>query len=108
MEQAFGFVRQVDHPAVTLNFDVGAIHMAGAFSRVADYLATMMPVVSHVHVSQPQLAPAPADPAEARVLLTALAAHAYPHWVSIEMRAVAGQEVEAVAAALGRLQEARA
>lgn len=108
IEQAFAFVARVAHPAVTLNFDVGAIHMARAADRTPEYLREMLPLVSHVHVSEPELAPAPADAAEARALLTTLEALGYQHWISIEMRAVADQEIAAIAAALDRLMTATA
>ncbi len=107
-DSALRFVGYVDHPAVTFNFDIGALHMNDAFDRVGDYARTGLARTSHVHVSEPHLAPAPRDSGEAGRLLSALGREGYKRWVSIEMRAVEGGAVAAVDAALGRLMAARA
>lgn len=86
LEDAAHFVGLVDHPAVTLNLDLGAMHMNGSFGDVLALVPKLLPVISHVHVSEPQLAPAPAHPAGLAPILRDLAAHGYARAVSIEMK----------------------
>lgn len=103
--EAGAFVAAVDHPAVTLILDVGALHMNGDFDRIEDIAATLAPRVSHVHLSEPQLAPAPARAGDAARVLAAMAAAGYAGWFSIEMKAPEGG-LATVEAALARLWEA--
>jgi sugar phosphate isomerase/epimerase len=84
-EETLGFVHRADHPAITLNFDIGATHLTGTFPRIEDLLAEAGPAISHVHVSEPFLAPAPANPADAARVLRKLRAMGYANAVSIEM-----------------------
>lgn len=79
------FVEKVDHPAVKLNLDLGAMHMNGTYGTVSGRISTLLPKLSHVHVSEPKLAPAPDDATELAPLLTALHAAGYKRAVSIEM-----------------------
>lgn len=85
-EQAIDFVRRVDHPAVTLNFDLGAIYMNDAFDRIETLISAAIGQIGHVHVSEPFLAPAPASAEDAVVLLQLLRDAGYGRWVSIEMK----------------------
>jgi sugar phosphate isomerase/epimerase len=103
MESAHAFVLQADHPGVTLNFDIGALHMTGRFGDIDTLIERMLPVVSHVHVSEPQLAPAPATRAHADAVLQALDAAGYDRWVSIEMRNPGDDALSELDRALGRL-----
>ena len=80
-------VRLTAHAAIRMNFDIGALHSAGEFSRLADWFDESRDVVSHVHVSEKHLAPAPANPEIAETALEALADAGYKGWISIEMRA---------------------
>lgn len=89
--ETIAVVRAVDHPAVTFNFDVGALHMTDAFENVAAFARDYAPHLSHVHVSSPHLAPAPASEAEARPVIDALKAIGFRRAVSIEMKAVEDQ-----------------
>lgn len=105
-EETLAVVDRLDHPGISVNFDTGALHMTGAYDRVEEAVAAGRHRISHVHVSCPFLEPAPASAEEALVLLRALAGVGYQRAVSIEMKAVAGDEVPAVAAAARRLREA--
>lgn len=99
------FVAQVDHPAVTVILDVGAMHMNDEFADTPRQIPAILDRLTHVHVSEPQLAPAPASTDEARTVLTALADGGYDRFVSIEMKAPEGG-LATVRAAVTRLAEA--
>lgn len=85
--QAEAFVKRVDHDAITLILDLGAVHMNHQFDRIDGLIAQTVPSLSHVHISEPQLAPAPADTDQAVRVLRALKSAGYKHWTSIEMKA---------------------
>lgn len=107
VEEAEAFVRAVDHPGVVLNFDIGALHMEGDFDRIEPIAARALDTIGHVHVSEPGLAPAPADPAQAARAIAALREAGYTGWYSIEMAATA-TPLEDLAAAVARLNSALA
>lgn len=86
LAEAEAFVAQVDHPAVALILDLGAMHMNGAFGSLADRLAQPMARLNHVHVSEANLAPAPDDATDLVPVLAALRAAGYGRAVSIEMK----------------------
>lgn len=86
LREAAEFCRLVDHPGVTVNFDIGAMHMNDEFGDAAAQFDLFEDVVSHVHVSEPQLAPAPEDADGFSRLATHLAGSGYDRWISIEMR----------------------
>lgn len=112
VDQALAFVQRFDHPGIRLILDVGALHMTGDFARLDAVVAAAAPWLSHVHMSEPHLAPAPAETGQAVAVLQALARAGYGGWVSIEMKAVAGVDAGAGIAALetaaARLAAARA
>lgn len=84
--EASSFVERVDHPAIAPILDLGAMHMNGEFEIVPGALPRLAPKLNHVHVSEPELAPAPADPARLAPVLAGLASQGYTKAVSIEMR----------------------
>ena len=86
LEEAESFVAQVDHPAVTLILDLGAMHMNGAFDALAGRIPALVERLTHVHVSEPHLAPAPDDATDLAPVLTALRRAGYGRAVSIEMK----------------------
>ena len=86
LEEAESFVAQVDHPAVTLILDLGAMHMNGAFDTLAGRIPALVERLTHVHVSEPHLAPAPDDATDLAPVLTALRRAGYGRAVSIEMK----------------------
>lgn len=115
-EEALAFVAEVDHPAVTLILDIGALHMNGHFADLPALARAAAGRISHVHMSEPHLAPAPARQEEARAAIAALLAAGYRRWISIEMKPAGGEAGEApapvppalipLAAALDRLRAA--
>ena len=86
LEEAEAFVQAVDHPAIALILDLGAMHMNASFGSVPARLPDLAPRLHHVHVSEPDLAPAPADAAALVPVLRGLRAADYAKAVSIEMK----------------------
>lgn len=99
--EAIEFAVYVDHPAVTVNFDIGALHMNGEFDRGPELYRYGRNFISHVHISEPNLAPAPKDPAALAVLASCISDAGYAGWFSIEMRQVGDSGVAPVKNALG-------
>lgn len=102
--EAGEFVQAVHHPAVTLILDVGALHVNGSFERIEKIARAHASRISHVHLSEPHLGPAPARSDEAARVLQATADAGYRGWHSIEMKATGGGlgELEAALARLAR------
>lgn len=90
LDEAEAFVRQVDHPAIRLNLDLGAAAMNGEEDELAAFAARSAGLVSHVHVSAPNLAPAPDKAEDTAAVLGQLARAGYAGWHSIEMRCPEG------------------
>ncbi|MDR6128206.1 sugar phosphate isomerase/epimerase [Sphingomonas sp. SORGH_AS802] len=106
MEEADAFVRRVDHPAIVLNFDIGALHMEGDFARIERIAADTIDRIGHVHISEPQLAPAPADVSQAAHALRVLRDAGYQGWYSIEMKAAMPDSLDALRRSLDILEQA--
>lgn len=107
IEEAERFVATVDHPQVRMILDVGTQIVNGALQGTAALLPRIARRLNHVHVSEPDLAPAPA-PGRAEALarlFEALADEAYRGALSIEMKRPA-DGIEGVRAALHRMAEA--
>lgn len=100
LDEAEAFAALVDHPAVALILDLGAMHMNGHFANVPARLPALTPRLNHVHVSEPDLAPAPADAAALVPVLQGLRASGYAKAVSIEMK----RPAEGLAAVRGAVQ----
>lgn len=105
LDEALAFVDLVAHPAIVPHLDLGAMHMNGDFASVPGRLPDLAPRLGHVHVSEPDLAPAPADPAALVPVLRALRDSGYARAVSIEMKR-APEGLAAVRRAVGGLAEA--
>lgn len=106
MRQTLDVVRAVDHPAITLNFDIGALHMTSDFAAVSRLAEAARTHISHVHISAPQLAPAPASTTEAQTVLDALSAVGFDEAVSVEIKAVPDDGLAALAKSIGMLRDA--
>lgn len=106
LDEALAFVALVDHPAVVPHLDLGAMHMNGDFGGVPALLPALAPRLGHVHVSEPDLAPAPADPAALAPVVAGLQAAGYDRAVSIEMKR-APEGLAAVRRAVAGLTAAR-
>ncbi|WP_257168115.1 sugar phosphate isomerase/epimerase [Bradyrhizobium sp. SRS-191] len=106
-DEVADFVAAVNHPAVTIILDLGALHMNGHFEDIEAIAARLARHVSHVHVSEPLLGPAPAQPEQAARAMRAMRAAAYDGWFSVEMKRP-GDGLAGVDAALERLTAAAA
>ncbi|MDB2439177.1 sugar phosphate isomerase/epimerase [Hellea sp.] len=86
--QTADLAKAVQHPAISVNFDVGSFIINEDDTQMADMFQRHDPLVSHVHVSQPQLAPAPDDLGAQNLvnLLRALKSSNYENYISIEMK----------------------
>ena len=89
-EQAFAFVARVSHPAIRLVLDLGAMFLNGESVRELLGLREVIHLVNHVHVSEPNLLPAPANPQLLAQTLGALRMAGYRKGVSIEMKQQSG------------------
>ena len=105
-EETAAFVARVNHPAIQIILDVGAMHLNGDFETLPLFVTTHASKISHVHFSEPYLAPAPADPSQAHRVLQAMSAVRYGRWFSIEMKALPDGELTELEPALGRLKRA--
>lgn len=106
LREVESFVADVDHPAVSVVLDLGAMQLRGTLGGIADLTATRMSRISHVHLSEPHLVPAIADPRAVAGAMTALARTGYGHWYSVEMLASEPATLETLSATLGRLTAA--
>ncbi|MBI1250520.1 MAG: TIM barrel protein [Alphaproteobacteria bacterium] len=86
MEETIAFAATVNHASVGVNFDIGALHMNGEAAHAGALYERGARLVSHVHVSEPQLAPAPADEVMFSGIAAALISQGCEAWFSIEMR----------------------
>lgn len=86
-EDVTDFATRVNHPALGVNLDIGALYMTGEFEKVSALVEENAALLVHVHISEPNLAPLSTDPYRLRRCLTALAGIGWTDWVSIEMRA---------------------
>jgi sugar phosphate isomerase/epimerase len=102
--KAAEFVLAADHPAVTLNFDLGAIYTNAETAQAVSIYGRAK--ASHVHISEPQLAPAPAVVSDLENIAVDLIAQGYDRWFSIEMRRPAENTLETLNACLGRAAHA--
>jgi sugar phosphate isomerase/epimerase len=99
-------VRQIDHPGVTLNFDLGALAMNGERAQAGTLFGEFRDVVSHVHVSEPDLGPAPSDQEAFGEAASAILRDGYAGWFSIEMRGSETANLERVRTSVERATRA--
>ena len=84
--ETVSFVQRIGHPAIKLNLDIGAMEMNSEPATDA-VLWDNAHLISHVHVSTPNLAPAPRDLSRTTTILRQLRRKDYARAVSIEMLA---------------------
>lgn len=100
------FVRALDHSAVRVNLDLGALIANAETERFLEHLPAWVGLIGHVHISEPNLAPAPSDMAALARVLNALAHAGRDGWVSIEMLAADGDNVARLKSCVVRAQTA--
>jgi sugar phosphate isomerase/epimerase len=103
--EAAELVRRVHHPGFGLQIDTGTVLMNG---ESPDSLGDLLPLVAHVHVSEPNLAvpvPVPSRAVAHQPIAAALRRAGYAGWLSAEMRMVPDWRaaLAAAAALLGEL-----
>lgn len=106
LDAADGFAQAVCHSAITLILDLGAMHMNGEFASLPARLPALTARLNHVHVSEPDLAPAPAETAPLVPVIRGLRDAGYAKALSIEMKRPASG-LAAVRQAATRLAAAR-
>lgn len=107
LEEAADFVMRVDHRALFTILDTGAMQMNGQYHDMCDRAKPFGPILSHVHVSEPNLIPAPAFTDELSPVMQKLVDGGYKRAVSIEMRRPMEGLVD-IEAAIGRFVAAAA
>jgi D-psicose/D-tagatose/L-ribulose 3-epimerase len=85
---ALALVRHVDHPGFGLHIDAGALRLNSEDPEKT--LGACAGALRHFHISEPFLAPVIAGKTPHSDLGATLRRLGYPHWASIEMRAVEG------------------
>lgn len=105
--EAVAVAEMVAHPAVAVNLDLGAAKLTGENARAGAWLTGQhSALISHVHISEPNLAPVPADDQLVASIARDAAAGAYSGWFSIEMRCVGDDNTESVRHAIMACQRA--
>ncbi|RVT90518.1 sugar phosphate isomerase/epimerase family protein [Sphingomonas crocodyli] len=93
-------VRLIDHPAVRMQLDVGALALNGEAPE--DLIAANADIIGHVHASEPQLVAIGEGGSEHDRAASALRAHRPDKIVTIEMAAIAGPQRDRVDRSIGR------
>lgn len=105
LEEASSFVADLGHPSVRLVLDLGEMLVNGTTSTAVSRIPGLVTTLNHVHVSEPHLAPAPADLGVVGPILNALYVSGYSGAVSIEMKRPQGG-LDILRQSLGRLRAA--
>jgi sugar phosphate isomerase/epimerase len=100
IHEAIEFVNAIEHPGVSLNFDIGSLHVNGEIAEGGEWFAKAKALASHVHVSEPQLAPAPKDAKQFETLARQILGYGYSGWFSLEMRAMGEDNIANLKAAI--------
>lgn len=82
--EAAAVVRLVDHPGVRLHLDIACTEMAG--DQAADGMREAADIISHLHITEPQLGDLSDPQMNHFAFGAAIAASGYADWASIEMR----------------------
>ena len=91
-EQALRLVRAVDRAGVGVQIDTGTVFLNGETLALA---AADLPLVAHVHVSEPNLMPIGTAGVDHAPVAAALRAAGWAGWISIEMKAAEGADWQA-------------
>lgn len=82
-------VRMVNHPAIGMQFDTGALAINGEDPQTV--LADCAPLIAHIHASEPNLVPLGDGTTVHAAMATAIRRYLPEHLVSIEMVATSGE-----------------
>jgi len=100
LDETLSVARNVDHRAIRVNLDLGALILTGEIDEIDGRLADNKDMFSHVHLSAPHLAPLATEAEFVSKFLEVLDRHEITTWTSIEMR----RGLEAVPAAIRACQ----
>lgn len=93
--QSYELVARVGSAGFRLHLDAGAMHLAG--EDVAARVRACLPLLRHVHLSEPYLAHVvESGQSDLAGLVATLARLGYGHWMSIEMRSEPGNNAARV------------
>lgn len=106
VEAAWAFVENLSHPAIRLNFDIGTLLTNGEANPFAARPQAARAATSHVHISEPQLAPAPADGEQLGDIVRPVVSAGYAGWYSIEMRRSERDPLDTLSACIARAKSA--
>lgn len=106
VDETADFVAELNHPAITLNFDMGALSMNDEVGQAGAIVTKAVGRISHVHISEPQLAPAPQSSALTAAMMQILLASGYRHWFSVEMRLPPTDALETLCSSLNKAVDA--
>lgn len=84
-EDAFDLVERVNVPGIAMQLDTGTIFINGEDPQIIGRTESR---IGHFHVSEPNLVPTGTAGVDHAPMAAALNGSAYPHWISIEMKAV--------------------
>lgn len=99
-EDTARFISKLAHAGITMTFDTGALFVNDEIDGWEETYSAIAPKVSHVHISEPDLGPVPAQSDTLRDVSNALLRRGYGHWFSIEMRQPEGDALKALDHAL--------
>ena len=88
IDEVVEFLDTRSHRAISLNLDTGSIIINHDLDSVIRRLPAFRHYVSHVHISEPGLMPAPASLSVHRAVIRSLAVGGYNKFISIEMKRV--------------------
>ena len=80
------FVKTIDNKGIKSTFDMGAVKMNDNFSIIEELITRAIPQLNHVHISEPNLKPAPNSLVEFSQVFKILTKVGYEKAISIEMK----------------------
>lgn len=98
--ETFEMCQRVAHSNVKLNFDLGSLHMNEEFGDSLRLFDLCFDHVSHIHISEPNLAPAPENPDGFFNFADGALKRGYRGWFSIEMKCPEVAPMETLEASL--------
>lgn len=104
--EALNFVKRLDHQAIKLNLDLGVVYFLSEYRYIEKLIRDNISLIGHVHVSEPSLAPAPADVTMTATILRTLKQSGYKKWISLEMKEHSNNSIETLGMSAKKLVEA--
>ena len=106
--ETLAFVQRVRHPAVSVNFDIGSLHMNGEMARGWRVVCQGRAARFARPCERAQSRPGAAGRGSFEALAREILAHGYGGWFSIEMRAVGDDNLAGVRDAVAACSRALA